>query len=137
MMQLKTNLNLKVTIHPLARGTFIEKRAKGEFGMMLYPWPAVFTDPSNFLYDLFYSKSSLNSFKYSNSLVDNLLLKAGEVNDIHLRENLYHQAEDIILEDVPIIPLCFPKRFILVNKRVRGIEYNPLEIRPFTKISLD
>lgn len=34
-------------------------------------------------------------------------------------------------------PLSFVKQFMLVNKRVKEIEYNPMEIKPFRKVSLN
>ncbi len=68
-------------------------------------WVADYPDPHNFLDMLFHSESSNNNSRYSNSAVDAILEQARVELDEDARFELYHQAENMILEDAPWVPL--------------------------------
>ena len=68
-------------------------------------WIADYPDPENFLDVLFHSKSSNNQSEYSNGQLDLLLERARVEQDETARFELYHQAEAIIVDDAPWVPL--------------------------------
>jgi peptide/nickel transport system substrate-binding protein/oligopeptide transport system substrate-binding protein len=70
-----------------------------------YTWHADLPDPDDFLYNLFHSKGQRNYMDYRNPQVDELLTEARRERAIERRMALYRTAEQIILNDAPLIPL--------------------------------
>ena len=68
-------------------------------------WSADYPDPENFLDGLFHSQSNNNQAQYSNGQLDLLLERARVEPDESARFELYHQAEEIIVDDAPWVPL--------------------------------
>ncbi|MCI0437873.1 MAG: ABC transporter substrate-binding protein, partial [Chloroflexi bacterium] len=61
-------------------------------------WEADYPDPQDFLDVLFHSESSINHGGYSNAQVDAILEQARTEQDIQRRIDLYHEAEEMILQ---------------------------------------
>ncbi|MBI1964464.1 MAG: ABC transporter substrate-binding protein [Candidatus Rokubacteria bacterium] len=99
---------------------------EGKMPVFMYGWYADVPDPDNFLFKLFHSKSQRNFFRYSNPAVDDLLLAARNAPDIQRRVELYRRAEQLILEDAPLIPLFHHTYERLFQPYVRSVEVNGL-----------
>jgi ABC-type oligopeptide transport system substrate-binding subunit len=82
-------------------------------------WIADYPDPENFLDILFHSRSPENHMRYSNEEVDRLLEAARVELDPGQRFGLYQEAETIIVEEVPWIPLYHDVTYLLVKPHVR------------------
>jgi peptide/nickel transport system substrate-binding protein len=111
------------------------------FPMFLHAWFADVPDPDNFLFKLFYSRSSRNYVGYANPVVDGLLLDARrprEENPLH-RMDLYRKAEELILEDAAILPVWHYAYERLFQPYVKSIDVNGLgdPYIPLRKIWLD
>jgi oligopeptide transport system substrate-binding protein len=113
--------------------------AQGKFPMYLYAWFADVPDPDNFLFKLFYSKSPRNFTGYANPVVDDLLLQARGEKDLRRRVELYRHAEQLILDDVPVIPSLHYTYERLFQPYVRSVEVNGLgdPYIPLRKMWLD
>ncbi|MBL7075146.1 ABC transporter substrate-binding protein [candidate division KSB1 bacterium] len=88
-------------------------------------WVADIPDPDSFLFSLFHSHGSNNYFNYKNERVDNLLEEARREWDPQKRIGLYQQAEGIILEDCPIVPLDHTINTYALKSYVNGVEMSP------------
>lgn len=120
--------------------SFSRMLADGKFPVFLYAWFADVPDPDNFLFKLFHSRSPRNFFGYANPVVDDLLLQARrEGNNLTRRVDLYRKAEELILEDAPIIPVWHYTYERLFQPYVRSVEVNGLgdPYIPLRKIWLD
>jgi ABC-type oligopeptide transport system substrate-binding subunit len=106
--------------------TFTRALGERKYPMFVYAWHADVPDPDNFLYKLFYSKSARNLTQYVNPIVDDLLLRAREESDLGRRIDLYRRAEQIIVEDVPVIPVWHYTYERLFQSYVRNVEVNGL-----------
>jgi peptide/nickel transport system substrate-binding protein len=100
--------------------------AERKFPVFLHAWYADVPDPDNFLSKLFHSQSSRNFFGYANSTVDELLDKARAEPDPTRRVALYQRAEELIVEDAPVIPIWHQTYERLFQPYVRSIEVNGL-----------
>ena len=111
----------------------------GKLPIFLWAWYADVPDPDNFLTKLFHTRSSRNFFGYSNPAVDDLLMSARASGDAHRRVELYRRAEQLILDDAPLIPVFHHMYERLFQPYVRSIEVNGLgdPYIPFRKIWLD
>jgi oligopeptide transport system substrate-binding protein len=69
-------------------------------------WIADYNDAYTFL-EIFHSDSGLNDSGWSNARFDELLALAAQENDLERRAGYMHQAEQIMLEELPVIPVYF------------------------------
>ena len=128
--EIKSQLNkvgIQVTIHFETNWpNFVSLLKSNKAPVFIRAWYADFPDPDNFLGILFHSKSKYNYMNYNNSEVDRLLDKAKTERDYLKRMELYRKAEDIILEDAPIVPMVNNLFQMAYQPYVRGIEVNAL-----------
>jgi oligopeptide transport system substrate-binding protein len=99
---------------------------EGRMSAFRYAWYADLADPDNILGILFHSKSRYNYFRYANPEVDRLLERGRTELDPLRRADIYRQAEEQILADVPVIPflqLAFEQAY---QPYVSGVEVSAL-----------
>jgi len=92
-------------------------------------WIADYPDAENYL-SVFYSKNPAppNYTRYKNAEFDALFEKAlAETND-SVRYRLYQQADQVMINDAPVIPLWYDKVIHLVQPNVKGFEPNSLNL---------
>ena len=123
------NLGITAEFQQTEYATFLKDLHKGRFQMFDIGWIADYPDPENFLDILFHSESTNNHTHYSNPEVDELLVRARVETDTTARYALYNQAEQIILEDAPWVPLWFDgESKLLVKPNVHDYLLPPLII---------
>ncbi len=123
------NLGITAEFQQTEFATFLKDLHKGRFQMFDIGWIADYPDPENFLDILFHSDSSNNHTHYSNPAVDALLMKARVETDETARYELYNQAEQMILDDAPWVPLWFDgESKLLVKPNVHDFLLPPLII---------
>jgi ABC-type transport system substrate-binding protein len=128
---IKDGLGIDVSIQQSDWATFIgqlDNPATNPYQMFDICWIADYSDPQNFLDILFHSGNSQNWSDYNNPEVDKLLDQAGVAADTTTRFQLYHQAEQTILADNPVIPLFYQQQHWLTKPYVKGLIYPPLII---------
>ena len=101
----RTNLGIEVETLQTEFATYLQDLNKRRFEMFQIGWIADYPDPENFLDLLFHSESSNNHTGFSNVQVDALLEQARVEPSDQKRFELYHQAEQMILDEAPWIPL--------------------------------
>ena len=120
----KTALGVKVNLANEEWKVFLTTRRKGDFDMAESGWAMDFPDASNLL-DTAASDSPNNHVGYSNPEFDSLIKKAGIESDRAERINYLHEAEKILADDMPIIPVYFYSNVIMKSPRVKGIYLSP------------
>lgn len=89
-------------------------------------WISDYADPYSFL-ELFKTGQHQNDYGYSNELYDSLL---GQIADERIparRRRLMYEAERVLLEDMPFIPMYAYVTKRLVNPRLKGWENNIMD----------
>jgi peptide/nickel transport system substrate-binding protein/oligopeptide transport system substrate-binding protein len=120
-------VGIRAEIHYLTDWPEFSKRlAEGKLPVFLYAWFADVPDPDNFLHKLFHSRSPRNFFGYTNPVVDGLLLQARRERDLQRGVELYRKAEQLIIDDAPIIPVWHFTYERLFQPYVRSVEVNGL-----------
>jgi oligopeptide transport system substrate-binding protein len=89
-------------------------------------WIGDYNDPYSFL-SLFHTGHGLNDYGYSNSTVDTLLEEISHERIPARRERMMQEAERIILEDQPILPVYTYVTRRLVDSRIRGWQDNVMD----------
>ena len=116
------------------------QRKNIELSMM--GWLQDFTDPSNFLDNLFHSRSisalsSRNRAFYSNPKVDQLLNAAIGETDTVKRLKMYQDAETIIVRDAPWVFLHHTERYALRQPWISGYTLHPMWSERYETVRVD
>lgn len=122
------NLGAEVAIEALQWDTFLDDLREGRFQAFEVGWVADYPDAENFLDLLFYSESVENYTAYSNPDVDTLLEAARLEIDFDARLAIYQEAEQIIVNDAPWLPLFFSRSYFLVQPYVKDFSPAPMVI---------
>lgn len=120
------NLGVKIDIQRVDSAAFFSGLHQHRYGMFITGWIADYPDPYNFLDVLFYSGSGLNQTNYQNGQLDQVLRAARIEHDEAKRTQLYQQAEQIIVNDAPVIPLSYARDYWLIKPYVKGVQRPPL-----------
>ncbi len=126
------NLGISIAIEQEEFGIFLRDIDQGNFSMFSLGWIADYPDPQNFLEINFRSDSGNNQSGYSNSEVDALFDQADREQDPERRLEIYQEAEQIIVDEEPWIPLYHQKASYLVKPNIQGFEIPPFVI-PFLR----
>ena len=118
---------------------FSRQLEEGRLPVFLYGWYADVPDPDNFLSKLFHSTSPRNFFGYAKAAVDNLFAQARNERDLLRRVDLYRRAEEMVLDDAPLMPVLHHTYERLFQPYVRAVEVNGLgdPYIPLRKIRLE
>ncbi len=97
-------------------------------------WNADYPDPETFL-NLFYGKnvpdnpndkSPINSFRYKNPKFDELFEKAIATTDINERNRLYEEAEQLAVDDAPMLFIYYDEDWRLIQPYVKNYALDPM-----------
>lgn len=130
--QLK-EIGINVKLQSFDWGTFYGDIQKGNFDFATMRWVGVI-DPD--IYRIaFHSKEippGRNRGHYQNKALDKLLDTGRSISDKKQRIEHYKKIQEIVFNDLPIIPLWYNKEVSIVNKRVQG--YSPWKNGSFSSI---
>jgi ABC-type oligopeptide transport system substrate-binding subunit len=109
--QLRTNLGIKtIKFKSLDFAEYLglldAEKVTGPFRL---GWVMDYPSPQNYLEPIYGTTGSSNNFGYSNPKVDDLIKQGNAAADVDAGIALYNQAEDLILQDMPVIPMWFGK----------------------------
>jgi len=134
----KQNLGVDIAIQQTEWATYLWDLRAHRYQMfgLTAGWIADYPDPQDFLDILFHSESRNNDMEYSNPAVDRLLEEARGEQDFEKRMEIYQQAEEMILEDAPIVPLTHDADYWLTKPYVEGMIYPPAIIPKLKYVSI-
>lgn len=78
-----------------------------------------------------------NFAQWCNPKYDELLVKAKAAKTIAERNNFYHQAQKMIADEAPIIPIAYPTNYVVRNKKVKNFEIRPDGAIYFERVSIE
>jgi oligopeptide transport system substrate-binding protein len=134
----KKYLGVTVRVENLQPEKFWDEIEAGNRGQMWSSgWCADYPDPENFADVLFHSQGNVNEGGYSNPDLDAILEAARIEPDTEKRIGLYQQAEDILLEDMPVLFTIHTLSYALVKPYVQGYVYAPIDVPIARYLSID
>jgi oligopeptide transport system substrate-binding protein len=138
LQQWEQVLGVKVELQQVEWATFLEDLHRKKFQLFSLGWVADYPDPQNFLEVLFHSRSETNNTGYGNPEVDRLLEQAGREREWSKRVELYHRAEQTVIDDAPWVLLWFgAERLALVKPYVKGYRFAPFVLPRLRYISIE
>lgn len=121
----KEVLGFNVTLENQEWATFQTARTEGNYEICRHGWLGDYVDPMTFL-DMWISSSGQNDAKYKNEEYDAFIKTAKESSDTNERMTAMHDAEKLIMGDLPIIPLYHYTTTWLSHNNIEGYYFDPL-----------
>lgn len=122
-------LGVKIKIENIEYNYYYEQIYSGNHGQIFGGgWCADYADPENFADVLFHSGSGQNHGGYSNPELDALLEAARIERDVPTRIAMYQQAEQILVNDAPVIFTTHSLSYELIKPYVKGFVFTPISI---------
>ena len=109
--------------------TYLETRGNQDYEIARGAWCADYNEASTFL-DLMQTNSGYNDSKYTNAAVDALLEEAKTSDNPQLA---YTQVEQIISQDVPIIPIYHYAAAYMLDGEVEGWPYENFQQKWYSR----
>ncbi|MEU7295051.1 ABC transporter substrate-binding protein [Streptomyces exfoliatus] len=104
-------------------------------GMFRMGWIMDYPSMENYLGPLFTTGGSSNYYGYSNKKFDKLVEDGRAAKSSEEAIKLWQQAEDVLVQDMPVIPLRFGKNVFAHSKKVANVEMDLFNRVDVTKIS--
>jgi oligopeptide transport system substrate-binding protein len=110
---------------------------QGDFEVAHTGWIADYIDAQEFLFHWQTSTKEQNYARFSNPDYDRLMDAASVTGDESKRAQLLGGAEQVLLREMPVLPIYFGVAKDLVSTRVKGWEDNLLNITYVKNLSLE
>jgi oligopeptide transport system substrate-binding protein len=123
----RKNLNISVRLQSIEWGTFLAERRQHKFDICRGGWVGDYNDATTFL-NLLLSQSDNNHAQWANETYDQKLFQAAKEKDS--RSQILADAEALMINEMPIIPLYFESMCHLVSSRIGGWYPNILDWHP-------
>lgn len=125
----KQYLGVTITVENIEPSAYYDQVFSGNHGQLFDGgWCADYPDPENFADVLFHTGSEQNNGGYSNPELDKLLEAARVEQDVKTRIQMYQQAEQMIVDDAPVLFTTHSLSYMLVKPYVKGFKLTPIDI---------
>ncbi|GGN70181.1 solute-binding transport lipoprotein [Streptomyces albiflavescens] len=111
--------------------------AKGKYGVYVKGWVPDYPDPDNFTAPFFGKGNVLNNNFTNSTITGQLIPKTAAESDRSLTDADYGTLQDLVADQLPIIPIWQAKQYAIVRDNVYGLEYclDPSTVFRFWEIS--
>lgn len=123
--QLKENLGITVKINVMESGAFLDTAKTGTLPLFLLGWGADYPDQTNFL-DYHFGKGASPQFGKGFEDLWAVLQKAATSADQAARNKLYAEANNLVKQHVPMVPVAHGGSATAFKADVTGAHSSPL-----------
>jgi oligopeptide transport system substrate-binding protein len=134
--QWERNLGINLDTRNEEWGSYLNSVRQYEYWIARRAWIGDYLDPNTFL-DMMVTDGENNGTGWSNAEYDRLIAAARAESDEAKRLELLQQAERILMDEMPIIPMYHYVAKNLVKPYVRGFYPNLLDDHPLRAIWID
>ncbi|MBD3419795.1 MAG: peptide ABC transporter substrate-binding protein [Chitinivibrionales bacterium] len=129
------NLNITVSLINQEWKVYLETQKKKEYDISRAGWIGDYNDPNTFL-DLWVTGGGNNRTGFSNGMYDSLIDAASKEQDRQTRYGYFQEAEKILMEEMPVIPIYFYTSLSLIQPGVKGYYPTILDHHPYKHVYL-
>ncbi|HEX7608297.1 MAG TPA: peptide ABC transporter substrate-binding protein [Candidatus Cryosericum sp.] len=119
------NLGITCTLKSEEWGVYLDDRTNLNYSVARAGWIGDYMDPNTFL-DMFVTDGGNNGTGWSNKSYDALIAKAKATTDPTARMATLHDAEKILMTDMPIIPIYYYTNPVLLKKTIKNFYQSTL-----------
>lgn len=134
--QWKENLGIDVEPQNQEWGAFLAAQHNLDYWISRSGWIGDYVDPNTFL-GMFVTGGDDNDTNWGNTRYDELIEQAAREPDAAKRLRMLHDAEVILMDELPVIPIYVQKTKNMVRRYVSGLFENVLDDHPLKWISVD
>jgi oligopeptide transport system substrate-binding protein len=134
--QWKETLGIDVRLDNQEWNAYQAAERKLEYLVDRAGWVGDYVDPNTFL-DMWVTDGGNNRTGWGNPKFDELIRAAEHERDPKRRLRMLHDAEAILMDEMPIIPIYFALAKNMVRPYVHGFSGNVLDTHPLKWISID
>ncbi len=130
-------IGFKIQVEVVQKSLLLDMTSNSKALFFRGSWIADYPDAENYL-SVFYSKNPAppNYTRYKNPAFDAMFEKAlAETND-SVRYGLYRQADQIMINDAPVVPLWYDVVIRLVQPSVKDFQPNALNLLELRSVKL-
>ncbi len=129
-------LGLKIKLENQEWGTYQASQKALDYDISRSAWIGDYADANTFL-DLFVSGGGNNHTGYADPIYDSLIEAAAREADRDKRREILYKAEEMLLRDLPIIPIYSYVTKNLVRPWVKGFYPNLQNVHPLKFVWID
>lgn len=133
-------VGLNADITTLEWGAYVDALENKEDNMFIMSWSPSVIDPHYALFSPFHTKNmgeGPNYMYYSNPELDNILDEAIKLTNSPQREQLYKQAQEIVIKDKPWLFVSNGEQVIGAQSYVKNFEIEATSSQDFSKITFE
>ena len=131
----KKNLNLPVGILNQDWSVYLDSQRKLDFSVCRAGWVGDYADPTTFL-NLMRTTDGNNNTGWGNAHYDELMAKSALIADPTQRLTTLKEAEALMLEEMPILPIYWYVHFYLIRPEVKNWKPSVMEHRCYKALDL-
>jgi len=132
----KKNLNIHVTLQNQEWKVFLNNQKLLNYQITRMAWVGDYVDPNTFL-EIFITGGGNNRSGWSNKKYDELIRAATSAKSREERYELFQEAEKILVEEAPLIPVYNYSTNNLLSTDVKGYDMNIMDYHPYKYIYLE
>lgn len=132
----KKNLNINVTLQNQEWKVFLNNQKLLNYQVARMAWVGDYVDPNTFL-EIFITNGGNNRSGWSNEKYDQLIRAATSAKNREERYDLLQQAEQILVDEVPFVPIYNYSTNNLLSTDVKGYYMNIMDYHPYKYIYLE
>lgn len=132
----RTNLGISIGLENVDFQVKLDREKAGDYQISRAGWIGDYADPMTML-DLWYSTSSFNDANYNNPEYDALIDAIKASPDQAFRFEKMREAESMLMEDMPVVPVYFYTLPYLVKPNVEGVYKTLLNYPTVTYVNIN
>lgn len=131
----KQHLNIPARVLNQDWGVYLESQRKLDYQICRAAWVGDYLDPSTFL-AMWQTGDGNNNTGWSNSRYDELINQSFREGDATRRLAILNEAETLLLNEAPVLPVYWYTHSYLMRPEVRGMLPSLLEHRSYKGVEL-
>ena len=132
----KKELGIEVALDNVEWKVFLDRERQLDYEIDRASWYGDYLDPNTFL-EMFTTGNGNNKTGFSNVKYDALIRNAALETSVEKRMDYFQQAEAILVDEVPILPIYTYHWNRLVSNSVKGWYNNPMDYFSYKNVYLE
>ncbi len=124
----KDTLGINISVRQLEFAQYWENLYNQPYDIARTGWGPDYDDPFTYL-DMWDSRGGWNKTGWVSDEYNNLITKANQQSDFKARNDMFAEAEQILLTQAPIIPLYMSRGAYVLSPKIQGVGINTFGAR--------
>jgi oligopeptide transport system substrate-binding protein len=131
----KNHLGIRISVLNQEWQVYLDAQRKKNYDIALAGWVGDYPDPTTFL-NMFRTGDGNNETGYASAEYDRLVNGAASEADAAARLRMLNQAETLLLQDMPVVPIYWRVHYYLMRPEVKNFRASVLEHRAYKAIDV-